>query len=128
MGRFHSLDLRSRIVSAVRSGASAREAARRFDVSASSAIKLMRRWRETGSPAPGRIGGHRKRMLSDRFDWLRSVMAMEPDITLGEMRRRLGEEGVVVSMQTINVTLRDLGYSYKKNRARGGARARRRCA
>ncbi len=124
MGNVHSLDLRSRILSAVLAGASAR----RFDVSASSAIKLVRRWRETGSHAPARIGGHRKRMLCERFDWLHSMMAAEPDITLAELQRRLAEEGVSVSMQTINVTLRDLGYSYKKNRACGGTRARRRHA
>ena len=128
MGRVHSQDLRSRIISAVLAGASAREAARRFAVSPSSAIKLVRRWRETGSHAPAQIGGHRKRLLSDRFDWLHSMMATEPDITLAELQRHLAEEGVSVSMQTINVTLRALGYSYKKNRARGGTSARRRRA
>ena len=128
MGNVHSLDLRSRILSAVLAGASARAAARRFDVSASSAIKLVRRWRETGSHAPARIGGHRKRMLCERFDWLHSMMATEPDITLAELQRHLAEEGVSVSMQTINVTLRDLGYSYKKNGACGGTRAHRRRA
>ncbi len=45
MGNGHSLDLRRRIIAAVRAGASAREAARRFDVSPSSAITLARRWR-----------------------------------------------------------------------------------
>ncbi len=124
MGRVHSQDLRSRIISAVLAGASAREAARRFDVSPSSAIKLVRRWRETGSHAPAQIGGHRKRLLSDQFDWLHSMMATEPDITLAELQRRLAEEGVSVSMQTINVTLRELGYSYKKKpRTRRNERA-----
>ena len=128
MSYAHSLDLRSRIISAVLAGASAREAARRFEVSASSAIKLVRRWRETGSYAPAQMGGYCKRMLLDWFDWLHSVMATEPDITLAELQRRLAREGVAVSLQTINVTLRDLGYSYKKNRACGGTRARRRRA
>lgn len=128
MGCPHSLDLRSRIVSAVLAGASAREAARRFGVSASSAIKLVRRWRETGSHAPAQAGGRRKRMLSDRFDWLHSMMVLEPDITLLELQRRLAEDGVMVSQQTINVTLRELGYSYKKNRARRRTGTRRRGA
>ncbi len=43
MGYGHSLDLRVRIIEDVNAGASAREAARRFNVSASSAIKLARR-------------------------------------------------------------------------------------
>ncbi len=43
MGYGYSLHLRRRIVDAVTAGVSAREAARRFDASASSAIKLVRR-------------------------------------------------------------------------------------
>lgn len=55
MGYGHSLDLRSRIIDAVRNGSSARGAAERFGVSASSAITLVSRWRETGSFAPGQV-------------------------------------------------------------------------
>ncbi len=61
MGYRHSLDLRRRIIAAVAAGASARAAVRRFDVSPSSAIKLVQRWHRTGSYAPGQIGGQRKR-------------------------------------------------------------------
>jgi putative transposase len=53
-------DLRERIVRAVEGGASIRQAALPFEVSASAEVKLMRRVRETGSTAPGRIGGHRR--------------------------------------------------------------------
>ena len=43
-----SLDLRERVLDAVETGASRREAAERFEVSASSAVKWMQRWHETG--------------------------------------------------------------------------------
>ncbi len=59
-----SMDLRERIVRAVESGSSMREAARRFEVSASAAIKLMQRVRETGSAAPAQVGGHRPAALA----------------------------------------------------------------
>ena len=114
MGCALSLDLRCRMISAMASGSSARATARRFDVSVSSAIRLVRHWRETGSYAPRGHGGGRRRKLLDRFEWLHSVLASEPDITLAELQRRLAAEGVSVSLQTINVTLRELGYSYKK--------------
>ena len=52
-----SADLWRRLVRAVEAGSSAREAARRFEVSPWAAIKLMQRVRETGSAAPTRIGG-----------------------------------------------------------------------
>ena len=114
MGYGHPLALRSRIIDAVASGAAAREAARRFAVSPSSAINLVRRWRETGSYAPGRVGGQKKRKLAGREDWLHAVMASTPDITLAELQKQLAGEGVDISQQAINTTLRALGYSYKK--------------
>ena len=46
-----SLELRERVVNAVKSGASRREAADWFDVSPSSAIKWMQRRQATGSVA-----------------------------------------------------------------------------
>ncbi len=126
MGYGHSLDLRRRIIAAVAAGALARAAARRFDVSPSSAIKLLQRWRRTGSYAPGQIGGQRKRRLWVYEGWLYDVMARTPDITLSELQSRLAENGVEISMQAINTTLHALGYRHKKNGARGRTRAPRR--
>ena len=107
---------------------SAREASRRFAVSPSCSINLVRRWRETGGFEPGQVGGQKKRKLSGWEDWLHAVMALEPDITLAELKCRLSSEGVAISQQAINTTLRALGYSYKKNAAGGGTRSRRRRA
>jgi len=111
----HSLDLRRRIVACVESGVSCRATARRFAVSPSSVVKLMRKWRETGSLEPARVGGHRRRKLADHADWLHGVMATEPDITLRELQARLEDDGVKVSRQAINDMLSHLGYSFKKN-------------
>ena len=47
-----SLELRERVVEAIASGASRREAAEWFAMSSSSAIKWMQRQQETGSIAP----------------------------------------------------------------------------
>ena len=64
-----SQDLR-RIVRAVEKGSSIRQAAARYEVSASAAVKLMRRLRETGSVTPDRIGGHRRPVLEPHQDLL----------------------------------------------------------
>ena len=114
MGYGHSLDLRERIISTVQSGGSARAAARRFGVSASSAIILVARWRETGSYAPGQVGGQKKRKLAGHEDWLHEVMASDPDITLDELRDRVALLGISISRQSLNDTLHALGYRYKK--------------
>ncbi len=126
MGYGHSLDLRKRIIETVRSGNSARAAGRRFGVSASSAIKLVARWHETGSYEPGQVGGQKQRKLAGHEDWLREVMVSEPDITLSELRDRLADKWITISRESINDTLHALGYRYKKNRARGGTRTSRR--
>src|SRR5450631_1860828 len=49
MTKAYSIDLRERIIRAVGGGASAREAARIFFVSPSSAIKWIQRWRVSAS-------------------------------------------------------------------------------
>jgi transposase len=49
MAKPYSDDLRERVVEAVKAGASRREAAERFEIAPSSAIKWLQRWRETGS-------------------------------------------------------------------------------
>ena len=57
MARPYSDDLRERVVEAVKAGASRREAAERFEIAPSSAIKWLQRWRETGSVAAKPTGG-----------------------------------------------------------------------
>ena len=47
-----------------------RGAAARFSVSPSSAIKLIARFRVTGSVAPARYGGHRRPILAPHEDLL----------------------------------------------------------
>lgn len=112
-----SQDLRKRLVRAVEEGASAREAAARFAVSASAAIKLVRRVRQTGSTAPAKIGGYRKPLLAGQEEFLRELTAGRKGITLAEIRAALIERGVVsVSLMTVWTMLKRLDLSHKKSR------------
>jgi transposase len=97
MTKAYSIDLRERIIRAVGGGASAREAARIFFVSPSSAIKWMQRWRVTGSCARP-VRGRRRSPLIDHADWLLALIAGQPDITLEEMRSLMRERGVSTSV------------------------------
>src|SRR3712207_2424553 len=81
-----SQDLRQRIARAVNAGSSIRQAAKRFEVSPSAAIKLMRRVRETGSTEPAKIGGCRRPLLEKHTDVLRTIVAHKAGITLQEIR------------------------------------------
>lgn len=110
-----SQDLRKRLVRAVEEGCSAREAAARFEVSASAAVKLMRRVRQTGSTKPAKIGGYRKPLLADHEALLRELTVTQKGITLAEIRDALIARGIAPgSPATIWSTLRRLGLSHKK--------------
>ena len=86
-----SIDLRMRLLEAVIVGASRREAAERFEVSASSGVKWLRRWEETGSVAAKPTGGSIS-ALEAHADWLLTLITKQPDLTLDEivvaMRKR----------------------------------------
>jgi putative transposase len=112
-----SRDLRERIVRAVSDGSSIRQAATRFEVSPSAAVKLIQRVRQTGSTAPARIGGHRRPLLEPHANALREWVAHKKGITLREIRARLAERGVEVkALSTIADMLHRLGLSHKKSR------------
>jgi putative transposase len=112
-----SQDLRARIVRAVAEGSSIRKAAARFDVSPSSAVKLMQRVRATGSTAPAKIGGYRRPLLHGHEKLLGELTASKPGITLSEIKAALAERGIEGGhISTVWSTLRRLGLSHKKSR------------
>src|ERR1051325_11037077 len=92
-----SRDLRERIVRFVEGGASARQAALRFEVSRSASVKLVQRVRKTGSTAPAKIGGYRRPILEPYAETLQALVKSKPGMTLKEIRdrseeRRVGQE------------------------------------
>src|SRR5450432_3278620 len=111
-----SQDLRQRIARSVANGCSIRQAALRFEVSPSAAVKLMQRVRETGSIAPAQIGGHRRPMLEPHADLIRALVAQKKGITLSEIRAALADRGIVVkALSTVMLMLRRLDLSHKKS-------------
>ena len=117
MARAYSMDLRERVVAAVEcDGLSRHEAAARFGVAASSAIKWARRFRETGSVAPGQIGGHKPRILrGEHRDWL--LERATRDFTLRGLVAELAERGVKVDYRSVWEFVHAEGLSFKKKRA-----------
>ena len=115
-----SNDLRARLIDAVGSGMSRRAAADRFGVAASTAVKWVRRWRETGTVAPRPQGGDKR---SDRIeahaDEILGLVAARVDITLSEIAAHLDEaHGERFAPSTIWRFLDRHAQTFKKNRAR----------
>ncbi len=125
MPKPYSQDLRERVVHAVEAGASCHEAAAIFELSPSSAIKWVARWRRSGSLAAKPMGGKRS-PLDVHKEWLLALTAAEPDLTLQEIRSRLRQRGLVVSASSVWRFYDRHDISFKKKPARRRARPRRR--
>lgn len=111
-------DLRKRVIEAVESGMSRRAAAERFNIGVSTAVKLLRRWNETGSRAARRFGGDVRSHRIDVFhDEILGWVADKPDITLAEITAHLeAKHGVSVAQSTVWRFFKRHGVTYKKRR------------
>ena len=114
MVRPYSHDLRQRVVEAVLDGATVREVAARFGVSVSSVVKWHQRYRQTGSVAPGQMGGHRKIVLEPHRAFIADRLRQEPHLTLHRLQNELAARGVKVSHHTVWTFLRREGLRFKK--------------
>lgn len=114
MPRAYSQDLRDRIVRAVDAGASRRSTAATFEVSVSFVIRLVQRWRTTGSARVRGTGGRPRHRLEPHGELVDRLLAARRDITLEELRAALGREGVTVSRSAVDRYLRARGLTRKK--------------
>src|SRR5690349_573311 len=109
-----SNDLRERVVAAVVGGESCRAVATRFGVAVSSVVKWSQRHRATGSVAPGKIGGHRKRMLEPHRAFIMERIAQTSHLTLHRLKDELAARGVVVLHNAVWQFMRREGLRFKK--------------
>ena len=90
MAKALSVDLRRRVVDAVKGGMSRRQAALRFGVSASSAVRWTAQAEETGDVTPRRQGGDRRsKHVEAHAGFLLDAVKETPDLTLAEIKARL---------------------------------------
>lgn len=118
MTRALSNDLRERVVRAVVGGESCRTVAARFGVAVSSVVKWSQRYHSTGSVAPGKMGGHRKRLLEPHRAFILERLAQKPHLTLHALKDELAARGIRVSHNTVWQFLRGEGLRFKKNTVR----------
>jgi transposase len=122
-GKPYSIDLRERVVGAVETGGLSRhQAAAQFGVGISTAINWVKRFRETGSVAPGQMGGHKpKSIAGEHRAWLLE-RTQGRDFTLRGLVAELAERGLKVDYRTVWSFVHAEKLSFKKNR--GGWRTR----
>jgi putative transposase len=122
MGKPYSMDLRERVVAAVKGGMSRNRAAKQFGVAVSTAINWVRRLTETGSVAPGKMGGHKsKKIAGEHRLWLLRRIT-EQDFTLRGLVAELAERGLNVDYRSVWEFVHAEKLSFKKKP--GGWRTR----
>lgn len=118
----YSHDLRVRVIQVVENGAAARAAARQFVIGDSTAIRWVKRWRETGSVEAKSIKGRSRSPLKRHEEWMLELVRREPDLTLEEIQRRLlDERQQKAGIGSVWRFFDRHGISFKKKRSRGRA-------
>lgn len=117
MARALSIDLRRRVIAAIVGGLSCRQAAERFGVSPSTAIRWYAEYRASGSIAPKPQGGDRRSArLEAAGAFIVEQVAERPDLTLRELQEELLGRGLRASISTIWRLLRRRRLTFKKRR------------
>lgn len=107
------MDLRRRIVETYDEGKwTQEEVAKRFRVSLGMVKKLLQQRRRTGEiEARHRFSGRKARLMPERGQELKALVAKQPDITLAEIKESLS---LKCTIPAIHQVLAKLGLTYKK--------------
>jgi transposase len=120
MTRPYCEDLRERALLMADRGETIRAIGQSLQISPSCVSKWKKLRQETGALKPGKMNGHKKRVLSGlHAEWLRERIASEP-FTLHKLASELAERGIKADIKAIWIFIRAEGLSYKKNRAANG--------
>ena len=112
----YSVDLRERIVAAVKDGMSKAQAARTFGVGATAVKRYVNLVQQGRSLEPGKAPGKRSKLGESGIKLLEEDLRERPTATY-ENRARLLHRlvGIEVSKATICRTIKRMGYTRKKD-------------
>ena len=127
MPKPYSGDLRARVIEEIATGASRREAAERYGISASVVVIWAQRFEKTGSVAAKPSGGSTS-PLEDHAEFLLALIAERSDMTLDEVVLAMEKQRIAGSRSAVWRFFDRRNISFKKNVVRVGAKARRRGA
>jgi transposase len=114
MAKPYCLDLREHAVAAVtKGGVSCNRVAAQFGLGISTVINWVRRYRETGSVAPAKFGGYRKKLISGPHRaWF--LERTKKDFRLRGLVAELAERGLKVDYRTVWNFVHTEKLSFKK--------------
>ncbi|SRR6266849_3316680 len=123
MPKPYSNDLRARVIETIETGASRREVAELYEISASVVVIWAQRWEETGSVAAKPSGGSTS-PLEERAEWLLALIAKQADLTLDEIVAAMRKQRIAGSRSAVWRFFNRRKITFKKKPAGGGAKAR----
>jgi transposase len=117
MMKAYSVDLREKIVAAVRRGMSKAQVARTFGVGATSVKRYVKLAEEGKSLIPRKAPGKKSKLGESGMRLLEEDLRAGPTVTYGQRAEYLFKLlGVKVSEPTICRAIKGLGYTRKKGR------------
>ena len=123
MPKAYSADMRERVIARVESGASRREAAEHYDISASTAVIWVKCFHETGRCAAKPRGGSAS-PLEEHAEFLLALINAQPDLTLDEVVYAMRKHKMPGSPPRCGASFSATRSRSKKKPARGGAGTR----
>jgi putative transposase len=123
MPRPYSVDLRTRVIEEVQTGASRRGAAEQYKISPSVVIIWTQRFDATGSVAPKPSGGSIS-PLEKSAAFLLGLVRDKPDMTLDEIVTAMGKRRIPGSRSAVWRFFARRNISFKKNSVCARAKAR----
>jgi transposase len=118
MAKSLSVDLRRRVIESIEQGMSRRATAKRYGVSAASAVRWHQQFKATGTVSPRKQGGDRRSKRIEAYAALIvEAITNQPDITLAELQARLSaEHGVHFAIGTLWRFFERRRITFKKRR------------
>jgi transposase len=112
-----SNDLRERAVAAVlKGGLSRHRAAAQFGVAVSTVVNWVRRFQETGSVAPGQMGGHKPKAIVGEHRAFLAQRIRHGEFTFRGLVAELAGRGLKVDYKSVWSFVHAEKLSFKKNR------------
>jgi transposase len=111
----YSVDLRERIVAAVKNGQSHRAVARRFNVAKATVTRLVHQFAQYQNLAPGKARGKPPRLTEAHWADIEAFLANNPNMTVPDLQTWMRDTlGVSLSVSAVHDNLKRHGYTFKK--------------
>ena len=124
-----SMDIREKVMKAIASGMSCRQAAARFYIGPATAVRWAKRVETKGDVAPMKMGGDRRsQRIEAHADFILAQIEAQPDLTILELREKIRERhGVGFGYATVWRFLARHNITRKKKTGHAAEQERERC-